>query len=248
MKKSAILAVIVSIVFVLFSAVMANAVVSFTFDDGWSDSYNYAYPVLSKYGYVGTLFIISGDVGSWDGILTWNQISTLHSRGWEVANHTHSHPDLTTLSDSALALELDQSVSEFRAHGYTKLGFATPYGSYDDRVLKAIKSRFVYHRTAWDDGSPMDKYHITVYYDFDNTTTLADIQWFVTEYPDAWLVFCVHRVLPQTLYNQLSADDQQYAITQELFNQIASYLHTQGIKAITVMQGTNYYFINRPWK
>jgi peptidoglycan/xylan/chitin deacetylase (PgdA/CDA1 family) len=246
--KRWMIAMILSIVFVLFSAVMANAVVSFTFDDGWADSYNYAYPVLSKYGYAGVLFIISGDVGSWSEILTWPQISILKSKGWEVANHTHLHPDLTTLSDSDLVLELDQSVLEFRVHGYVNLGFASPYGSYDDRVLKAIKSRFVYHRTAWDDGSPMDKYHITVYYDFDNTTTLADIQWFVTEYPDAWLVFCIHRVLPQIQYNQLSADSQQYAITQELFNQIANYLHTKGIKAITVMQGVNYYFTNRPWK
>jgi peptidoglycan/xylan/chitin deacetylase (PgdA/CDA1 family) len=176
MKKLLVLLAVASMLLLWVSSVLG--VVSWTFDDGWADSYNYAYPILSKYGYAGTLFIISGDVGSWNEILTWSQISWLRARGWEVANHTHSHPDLTTLTPAALALELDQSIAEFKQHGYVNLGIASPYGSYNDAVIKAIKSRFVYHRTAWDDGSPMDRYHITVYYDFDSTTTLADIQWF----------------------------------------------------------------------
>ncbi|WP_442602671.1 polysaccharide deacetylase family protein [Paenibacillus sp. KN14-4R] len=71
-----------------------NAVV-LTFDDGYEDFYQNAYPILQKYNTTATNFVIvkSTDIYNPKIIphLTWNQIREMRSRGLSFYSHTYDH-------------------------------------------------------------------------------------------------------------------------------------------------------------
>jgi peptidoglycan/xylan/chitin deacetylase (PgdA/CDA1 family) len=60
--------------------------------------------------------------------------------GHEIANHSFSHPDFTTLSDAEILAELrttEQAMQEVTGVT-TKPYFRPPYGAYDARVLNLV--------------------------------------------------------------------------------------------------------------
>jgi peptidoglycan/xylan/chitin deacetylase (PgdA/CDA1 family) len=69
--------------------------VSLVFDDGLSSVYQYAFPVLARYGLPATVGIISSRVRSGDpDFMTRAQLQALEKAGWEIASHglTHKRP------------------------------------------------------------------------------------------------------------------------------------------------------------
>lgn len=86
-----------------------------TFDDGYADFAECAWPILRRYGFPATVFVTSGwiaDAGSdaagtpLDRMLTWAQVRELAAAGIEIGAHSHSHPELDQLADAALREEL----------------------------------------------------------------------------------------------------------------------------------------------
>ncbi|HYU73073.1 MAG TPA: polysaccharide deacetylase family protein [Ktedonobacteraceae bacterium] len=122
------------------SSTLPERPVILTFDDGFSDFYTEALPVLQKYGFVATLYIVTAFVGStslWlqhEGeamrpMLTWDQVASISAAGIECGGHTHTHPQLDTLSLSAAQIEIVQCkrILEERL-GHEVESFAYPYG------------------------------------------------------------------------------------------------------------------------
>ncbi len=77
-----------------------------TFDDGYMDFYNNAYPILKHYGYPSTVYVVSGLVGKdnvWDSknetlqkpMMDWEHIVEISRNGVQIGSHTRSHPQLT---------------------------------------------------------------------------------------------------------------------------------------------------------
>jgi peptidoglycan/xylan/chitin deacetylase (PgdA/CDA1 family) len=66
--------------------------VVFTFDDGYSDVFENAVPILLKYGFTGSFAIITNFPGR-DGYASWDQIKQAHSNGMEIVSHTQDHFD-----------------------------------------------------------------------------------------------------------------------------------------------------------
>lgn len=80
-----------------------------TFDDGYVNAFDNAYPLLSERGMTGTFFLITGFVGS-PGYLSWEQAVEMAAAGMEIGSHSVSHPDLTSLDDTTLRKELTDSM------------------------------------------------------------------------------------------------------------------------------------------
>lgn len=84
-----------------------------TFDDGRNDNYNYAYPIMKKYGIQGTVYCTTGfidktwtkkeDWYSAEQGLTINQMCELKENGWEIAIHGDKH--ITEINDTAIAID-----------------------------------------------------------------------------------------------------------------------------------------------
>lgn len=123
-----------------------------TFDDGYECFLREAYPVLQKFGWPATLFVVTGFVGQtseWDlrwgwprpRHLTWEQIEELHESGIEIGSHGVTHCDLTRLSSKKLLFELQTSKKMLEDRLRTKIkSFAYPFGRYDVNVIEAVRA------------------------------------------------------------------------------------------------------------
>lgn len=111
-----------------------------TFDDGSASIRRNALPVLRKLHWPGVLNLKLGNMRSRGGI-TPAQVRALVQAGWELDSHTISHPDLTSLSASALEHEVADSrwMLQRQFHVPARF-FCYPAGRYDARVIAAVRA------------------------------------------------------------------------------------------------------------
>lgn len=133
--------------------------VALTFDDGFENLRDVAWPLLRDAGLPATLFVVSGHVGhsnAWGGVadssvptlplLDWDALGQLNEAGLDLGAHTHTHPRLTEVHGSALAEELERPVAELSDRlGIQPTSLAYPYGDVDSRIVEASRSLY---RTA----------------------------------------------------------------------------------------------------
>lgn len=115
-----------------------------TFDDGWKDNYEYAFPILKSFGFAATFFVITGKIGLQE-FLSWDELAEMHKDGMQIESHTHSHNPLELLPDSKIQWELEHSKALLEDHLYKKVRFISfPHGSYNQKVIGAAKdSRYI---------------------------------------------------------------------------------------------------------
>jgi peptidoglycan/xylan/chitin deacetylase (PgdA/CDA1 family) len=119
-----------------------------TFDDGWLDGLTVAAPLLESLGVRGTFFVCPGLWGNHDlrmgeagRVLTEEQARALAATGMDLGAHSLTHPDLRTLDDAALRVELVESKAAVEALTVRPCrSFAYPSGWHDARVRRAVAS------------------------------------------------------------------------------------------------------------
>ncbi len=95
-------------------------VVGITLDDGYLSNLQHALPVLKRYGFSATCYVVSGMLGqtnAWDAkqgitqtpLMTEKDIHTWVREGMEIGSHTCTHADLTQLSTTDVQQELLKS-------------------------------------------------------------------------------------------------------------------------------------------
>jgi peptidoglycan/xylan/chitin deacetylase (PgdA/CDA1 family) len=108
-------------------------------DTTWEWFDKIAMPLLHKYKFTATIGLEANHIGE-PYALTRGQISALERRGIEVASHSNSHADLTTVSDAQLQAEVSGSRSTLRGYGWNVTDFIYPYGACNAKVVSAVKA------------------------------------------------------------------------------------------------------------
>jgi peptidoglycan/xylan/chitin deacetylase (PgdA/CDA1 family) len=128
-----------------------------TFDDGFAD-FAYAAMVLATRRLPSTLYVTTGALGGRGlrspdmaippaAMLDWSQLAELTEMGVEVGGHTHTHPQLDTMRNDAVADEIRRSKELLEdTLGREVPSFAYPHGFQYGRTRRVVAS--VGHRSA----------------------------------------------------------------------------------------------------
>jgi peptidoglycan/xylan/chitin deacetylase (PgdA/CDA1 family) len=132
----------------------AEKVVILTFDDGWKSQYQNAKPILDKYGYKGTFFIVCNYVGKDDTRMNWEDVTSLIREGHDIQAHTMNHKNLSKLSAYDLDYELAESKQCLGSHGVNSTIMATPLNEgWDNSTV--IQNIAKYYELARNGNSPL---------------------------------------------------------------------------------------------
>ncbi len=110
-----------------------------TFDDGYEDFYTDAFPILKKYKFKSTIYIVSGFIDR-DGYLSKSQLDEIAKSGLvEIGDHTVTHPDLKHIPLLQVKKQILESKKIIEDMFNIKIEtFAYPGGSYNDDVVNAV--------------------------------------------------------------------------------------------------------------
>ena len=126
-----------------------------TFDDGYTNNYTHAFPILKEFDFTAIIFITTNHIGkinNWPNqhpsipsvpMLTWEEMKEMAKYGIEFGAHTQTHPRLTEVDIKAAQEEIVSSKKEIE----TNLGqpvdyFSYPFGSFDDQVKGIVAQYF----------------------------------------------------------------------------------------------------------
>ncbi|NWF71309.1 MAG: polysaccharide deacetylase family protein [Chloroflexi bacterium] len=129
------------------SALPANSF-AITFDDGYRDNYETALPIMQRYSFTATIFLVADRIGQmtdWDGqtgerafpLMSWDEIHAMQKSGIDFGSHTSTHPRLNKIPPEQAKRELCESKQKLsQGLGAPVELIAYPYEVSDPAVQK----------------------------------------------------------------------------------------------------------------
>ncbi|TAG97326.1 MAG: polysaccharide deacetylase [Oscillatoriales cyanobacterium] len=120
-----------------------------TFDGGYLDFFNHAFPLLKRFDFTATVFLVAESIGktnSWEKadseqvqLMGWREIRQLRDTGIEFGSMSATYQPLTGLSPTEIVREVAKSRAILeRGLGKPVKCFAYPYGNVDKIVEKLV--------------------------------------------------------------------------------------------------------------
>jgi peptidoglycan/xylan/chitin deacetylase (PgdA/CDA1 family)/GT2 family glycosyltransferase len=122
-----------------------------TIDDGYADNWSTAYPILGRYRFPATIFIVNNQIGgtyyshvsselNGRPMLSWSQVEALTRGGIEVGAHTRTHPDLTKIPSRQAQVEIEGSKDDLEDKLKIPVQiFSYPFGEYNEHVQTLVQ-------------------------------------------------------------------------------------------------------------
>ena len=134
-------------------------VVGITFDDGYQNILFNAAPILLKYNFSATCYIVSDNLGLtniWDkdkgitqrALMTADEINEWLSLGMDIGAHTLTHPDLTNISIEAAEKEINDCKLDLEDTFKIEVNdFCYPFGKFNELISNIVRDSG-YHSAA----------------------------------------------------------------------------------------------------
>ncbi|MDF2503947.1 polysaccharide deacetylase family protein [Clostridium sp.] len=112
--------------------------VALTFDDGYEDNYTNVYPVLKKYGFKATVFVVTSSVDKDSTYLTSAQLKDMQANGVDIQSGTYANTKLGDLTMVQQLKSLQNSKQFLESLLNKKVNYVSyPFGSYNANTLDA---------------------------------------------------------------------------------------------------------------
>lgn len=213
-----------------------RGIVTIAFDDGYDSDYTHARPVLDKYHFPATSYVVGSLVGS-SGRLSVEQLKNLQDlNGWDIASHSYTHSNLTERARPEIETDLVLSKQFLEQNGLYRGSehFAYPHGAFDSEELRSLVQKyFSTARTALGPSEtlpPSDPHRLRVMMVV-NTTTPAEVSQQVQAAIAGgdWLILVFHKIVDSD-----ADDDSEYL--QGSFEQIVDDIASRGVEVMTVSE------------
>ncbi len=114
--------------------------IAITFDDGYKDNFENAFPVLQKYHLTANLMLATGLMGGPD-YLSWDQVKQMAGSGlFYFTDHTWSHYSLGKGDPAKIKFEVDTARDQIQQHtGQTVNIFTYPYGTFTPQAISFLQ-------------------------------------------------------------------------------------------------------------
>jgi len=111
-----------------------------TFDDGYSDNYKNAYPILKEFGLRATIFTITDYIEGSSYFMNSDQLKEVALNGIDIESHTTNHSKLDKLSKEDRARNLRESKNTIEKLLDKEVKYiAYPFGKYNKEVIEDLK-------------------------------------------------------------------------------------------------------------
>lgn len=140
--------------------------VAITFDDGFRNIHDNAWPILKEFNYPFVMFIATDSIDAgYRNMMTWDQLRAMHNQGVTVVNHTADHDYLVRerRRDAQWLSATFENINKAQTRLEQELGepliqwLAYPYGEYSlplaDALLDAGYVGFAQHSGGFWSGS-----------------------------------------------------------------------------------------------
>jgi peptidoglycan/xylan/chitin deacetylase (PgdA/CDA1 family) len=209
--------------------------ITLTFDDGYEDEYTQALPLLQKYGYNSTQFIVTGLINT-SNYMTVSELQALAASGSEIASHTVTHTNMLTETAAKYISELSASQLQLQTWiGTPVTDVAFPYGLYNKAIINQTKIYYAASRGVEYGLNSKDKfnaYDIKVQNIYNTTTTAQVADWVAqAQTTKTWLVLVYHSIDAAN-----SINSGAYNVTPAQLDSQLLTIKNSGVTVLTMQQ------------
>ena len=210
------------------SNAQTGPVVSFTYDDGFSNWYDIGFPIFQEYGFPGVVYINA--TNSWASTNV-DKLLEMQAAGWEISNHTHSHD--CSYGESQVSTMKDW----LDVNGFPNSGFGAPCNITDHDRVNFVKKHSLYLTTATElpgIPQPYDLYFLQRI-NLTNRDNIAAVRGWLDDAVanNKWIIFLAHE------FGGTYGDGSTWFQSEQLLRLVFDAIVERGIPVKTVREVIN---------
>ena len=194
-----------------------KGILSLSFDDGYISHYNLAYPLMEKYEFKGTEYLVANWSKKFEDkeLMTFEQAKEMQFNEWEIGSHGLNHANLAFLSKEDLEKNLNLSREILIKEGFNISSIAFPYGSYNKNISNSVKNYYFSARPLINDYNLRNSenlYELKSKWIDKNSEVIEVCSWIkYAKLNNLWLILVFHNIKdsPTEYWDESTKDFQE---------------------------------------